>query len=66
MQENHYNTWKDALYSSLFEVGLSKIQSINSKEATIQSNNSKWVLIQSFKSNLFLIRSFVHKSNYSV
>ena len=43
MQENHRNTWKDANVASfsLFEVGLSLIQSINSKEATIQSNNSK-------------------------
>ena len=53
-------------FISLSEVGLSLIQSINSKEATIQSNNSKWVLIRSFKSNLFLIRIFVHNSNYSV
>ena len=28
-------------FISLFEVGLSLIQSVNSKEATIQSNNSK-------------------------
>ena len=42
-QENHHNTWKDTNvgFISLFKVGLSLIQSINSKEATIQSNNLK-------------------------
>ena len=41
-QENHHNTkWRYRGFISLFEVGLSLIQSVNSKKATIQSNNPK-------------------------